>query len=211
MQSDEIGELTKALGAVMAAVGYVRGTGQNTQQRYSFTSDEDLAAAVQPALVANGVTLSPVSADVRDLTLTTSKGNTMQRVVLVQSWRVAHTSGQWMTIEVAGEGADSMDKATPKALTNARKYMLRLLFCIPTGDDTEREAAVAQSNAQSANLSPFVSGLLDQIEELQRNGVKNASAAAAKLLKCSTLSDDEIRETQSKLIEWVNAQSKDDA
>ena len=134
----------------------------------------------------------------------------MQRVVLVQSWRVAHTSGQWMTIEVAGEGADSMDKATPKALTNARKYMLRLLFCIPTGDDTEREAAVAQSNAQSANLSPFVSGLLDQIEELQRNGVKNASAAAAKLLKCSTLSDDEIRETQSKLIEWVNAQSKGD-
>ena len=182
MQSDEIGELTKALGAVMATVGYVRGTGQNTQQRYSFTSDEDLAAAVQPALVANGVTLSPVSADVRDLTLTTSKGNTMQRVVLVQSWRVAHTSGQWMTIEVAGEGADSMDKATPKALTNARKYMLRLLFCIPTGDDTEREAAVAQSNAQSANLSPFVAGLLDQIEELQRNGVKNASAAAAKLL-----------------------------
>ena len=40
--------------------------------------------------------------------------------------------------------------------------------------------------------------------------MKNASAAAAKLLKCSTLSDDEIRETQSKLIEWVNAQSKGD-
>ena len=207
MQSEEIGELTKALGAVMAAVGYVRGTGQNTQQRYSFTSDEDLAAAVQPALVANGVTLSPVSADVRDLSLTTSKGNTMQRVVLVQSWRVAHTSGQWMLIEVAGEGADSMDKATPKALTSARKYMLRLLFCIPTGDDTEREAAVAQSNARSVDLSPFVCELLDRIEKVQSGGVKGAGPVVTKLIQQgrSGSSDDEIRALFAKTIDWLVA------
>jgi len=188
----------------MAEVGYVRGTGKNSHHKYNYTSDEDLAAAVQPALVKHGVAILPVACQL---------DRSGDRCVIVQTWRVAHSSGEWMQIEIAGEGVDKQDKGTAKALTGARKYLLRLLFCIPTGDDIEREATVAQSNAQSANLSPFVSGLLDQIEELQRNGVKNASAAAAKLLKCSTLSDDEIRETQSKLIEWVNAQSKggDDA
>jgi hypothetical protein len=202
MQSESIGALVSAIGAVMAEVGYVRGTGKNSHHKYNYTSDEDLAAAVQPALVKHGVAILPVACQL---------DRSGDRCVIVQTWRVAHSSGEWMQIEIAGEGVDKQDKGTAKALTGARKYLLRLLFCIPTGDDIEREATVAQSNAQSANLSPFVSGLLDQIEELQRNGVKNASAAAAKLLKCSTLSDDEIRETQSKLIEWVNAQSKDDA
>ena len=204
MQSESIGALVSAIGAVMGEVGYVRGTGKNSHHRYNYTSDEDLAAAVQPALVKHGVAILPVACQL---------DRSGDRCVIVQTWRVAHSSGEWMQIEIAGEGVDKQDKGTAKALTGARKYLLRLLFCIPTGDDIEREATVAQSNAQSANLSPFVSGLLDQIEELQRNGVKNASAAAAKLLKCSTLSDDEIRETQSKLIEWVNAQSKggDDA
>jgi hypothetical protein len=201
MQSESIGALVSAIGAVMAEVGYVRGTGKNSHHKYNYTSDEDLAAAVQPALVKHGVAILPVACQL---------DRSGDRCVIVQTWRVAHSSGEWMQIEIAGEGVDKQDKGTAKALTGARKYLLRLLFCIPTGDDIEREATVAQSNAQSANLSPFVSGLLDQIEELQRNGVKNASAAAAKLLKCSTLSDDEIRETQSKLIEWVNAQSKGD-
>ena len=201
MQSESIGALVSAIGAVMAEVGYVRGTGKNSHHKYTYTSDEDLAAAVQPALAKHGVAILPVACQL---------DRSGDRCVIVQTWRVAHSSGEWMQIEIAGEGVDKQDKGTAKALTGARKYLLRLLFCIPTGDDIEREATVAQSNAQSANLSPFVSGLLDQIEELQRNGVKNASAAAAKLLKCSTLSDDEIRKSQGKLIEWVNAQSKGD-
>jgi len=201
MQSESIGALVSAIGAVMAEVGYVRGTGKNSHHKYNYTSDEDLAAAVQPALVKHGVAILPVACQL---------DRSGDRCVIVQTWRVAHSSGEWMQIEIAGEGVDKQDKGTAKALTGARKYLLRLLFCIPTGDDIEREATVAQSNAQSANLSPFVAGLLDQIEELQRNGVKNASAAAAKLLKCSTLSDDEIRKSQGKLIEWVNAQSKGD-
>ena len=201
MQSESIGALVSAIGAVMAEVGYVRGTGKNSHHKYTYTSDEDLAAAVQPALAKHGVAILPVACQL---------DRSGDHCVIVQTWRVAHSSGEWMQIEIAGEGVDKQDKGTAKALTGARKYLLRLLFCIPTGDDIEREATVAQSNAQSANLSPFVAGLLDQIEELQRNGVKNASAAAAKLLKCSTLSDDEIRKSQGKLIEWVNAQSKGD-
>lgn len=198
MQSESIGKLVAALGAVMADVGYVRGTGQNSHHKYSYTSDEDLAAAVQPALVRHGVILAPVACQV---------DRAGDRCVVVQTWRVAHSSGEWMQIESAGEGVDKQDKSVAKSLTGSRKYLLRHLLCIPTGDDIEREATVATSNAASADLSPFVAGLLDRVEELQRKNVKNAGAAALKLRKNARLSDDEIRESCAKLIDWIEAQA----
>jgi hypothetical protein len=181
MQSEEIGELVKALGAIMADVGYVRGTGRNDHQRYNYTSDEDLAAAIQPALVKHGVALLPVSTQVSESTVDVKNGKA-QRVLISVTWRVAHTSGQWMQLQTVGEGVDKQDKSTAKGLTGARKYLMRLLFCVPTGDDNEKEDAV----------------------------VPNSGAAAKKLIQLASsgLSDDEIRETGGRLISWVEAGGK---
>jgi hypothetical protein len=197
MQSESIGALVSAIGAVMAEVGYVRGTGRNSHHKYSYTSDEDLAAAVQPALVKHGVAIFPVACQL---------DRSGDRCVIVQTWRVAHSSGEWMQIEIAGEGVDKQDKGTAKALTGARKYLLRLLFCIPTGDDIEREGQIAMSNAPR-DVSEFVSGLMDRIEGLQRAGVKNAGAAGAKLMSHARAgaTDDEIKTTLSKLLDWIEA------
>ena len=197
MQSESIGALVSAIGAVMAEVGYVRGTGRNSHHKYSYTSDEDLAAAVQPALVKHGVAIFPVACQL---------DRSGDRCVIVQTWRVAHSSGEWMQIEIAGEGVDKQDKGTAKALTGARKYLLRLLFCIPTGDDIEREGQIAMSNAPR-DVSEFVSGLMDRIEGLQRAGVKNAGAAGAKLMSHARAgaTDDEIKTTLCKLLDWIEA------
>ena len=86
------------------------------------------------------------------------------------------------------------------------KYLLRLLFCIPTGDDIEREGQIAMSNAPR-DVSEFVSGLMDRIEGLQRAGVKNAGAAGAKLMSHARAgaTDDEIKTTLCKLLDWIEA------
>lgn len=127
-QSPEVGELVAAIAAVTGAVGYVQKTGRNTHHRYTYASDEDLARAIGPELAKHGLALMPHRID------TTRDGD---RVRLVVTWRIAHSSGQWMTIETVGEGVDKQDKAAFKAMTGARKYMLRLVFCIATGDDAE--------------------------------------------------------------------------
>jgi len=199
-QSETIGQLVAALGAIMAEVGYVRGTGRNDHHGYKYTSDEDLAASIQPALVKHGCALLPVR------TVTERDGS---RTIITVTWRVAHKSGEWMQVETVGEGIDKQDKSTAKALTGARKYAMRLLFCVPTGDDNEKEAEVggkvAQSAAKAADLSPFVMGLLAQIEKLQARKVNNADAAAAKVYEHARagLSDDDIKEGLSKLIDWI--------
>jgi len=127
-QSPEVGELVAAIAAVTGAVGYVQKTGRNTHHRYTYASDEDLARAIGPELAAHGLAIMPHRID------TTRDGD---RVRLVMTWRIAHSSGQWMTIETVGEGCDKQDKAAYKAMTGARKYLLRLVFCIATGDDAE--------------------------------------------------------------------------
>lgn len=205
MQSETIGALVAAIGAVMADVGYVRGTGRNTHHKYSYTSDEDLAAAIQPALVKHGVAIFPVSSDIE---------RSGDRTVITQTFRVGHKSGEWMQLQIPGEGVDKQDKGTAKALTGARKYLMRLLFCVPTGDDNEKEDAVAakvtQHVAKTSDFTPFVSGLLDEIEALQQKGVVNSGAAAKKLIQMASagLSDDEIRQSGEKLIDWVKAGGK---
>ncbi len=198
-QSETIGQLVAALGAIMAEVGYVRGTGRNDHHGYKYTSDEDLAAAIQPALVSHGCALLPVR------TVTEREGS---RTIITVTWRVAHKSGEWMQVETVGEGIDKQDKATAKALTGARKYAMRLLFCVPTGDDNEKEDRVAAKQShQRADFSPFVKNLLAQIQELQDAGVKNADAAARKVRQTASagLSDDELLESLAKLIDWLEA------
>jgi hypothetical protein len=129
-QSENIGDLTAAIAAAMGSIGYVRQTGQNTHHRYSYASDEDLAKAVNPALVEHGLAISPAGMHV-------DRPSSGLACVTV-TWRVSHSSGQWMTLATVGEGADKQDKAVAKSMTMARKYLLRLLFCIATGDDAER-------------------------------------------------------------------------
>jgi len=205
MQSETIGELVAAIGAIMADVGYVRGTGRNTHHKYNYTSDEDLAAAIQPALVKHGVAIFPVASDIE---------RSGDRTIIMQTFRVGHKSGEWMQLQIPGEGVDKQDKGTAKALTGARKYLMRLLFCVPTGDDNEKEdavtAKVTQHVASTSDFTPFVSDLLDRIEVLQQKGVANSGAAAKKLIKMASsgLTDDEIRKSGEKLIDWVNAGGK---
>jgi len=195
LQSETIGELVKALGAVMQSVGYVRGTGQNTHHKYSYTSDEDFATAVQPAMAEHGIAMVPTAC---------TYDRQGDRVTVTQTWHVAHSSGEWMQMQMPGEGTDKQDKGTAKALTAARKYALRHLFCVPTGDDPEKEAKV---NGEPEH-TPFVSGLLDRIAALQSAGVQHADKAAGKILSAARakMTDAQIKKAHESAISWVGAQ-----
>lgn len=204
MQSETIGKLIAAIGAAMADIGYVRGTGENSHQRYKYTSDEDLTAAVQPVMAKHGLAMLPSGCEVERVEVKTAKGGSASSVHVVQTWTVAHSSGEWMRIQMPGEGRDSQDKGTPKALTAARKYALRHLFCVPTGDDAEKEAKV---NGEPDH-SPYVSELLDRIAGLQAAGIKGANAAASTLLEKARgrWSDEQIKKAHPKMEGWIVAE-----
>lgn len=127
--------LVVAVCAVMAEVGYVKGTGWNTAQKYSFTSDADLVAPLQTAMSNHGLMICPAAVDLKE---GPREGGSGRLAVAIVTYALRHVDGEVITIQAPGCGFDSLDKAPYKAMTGAFKYALRQTFVIPTGDDAEQ-------------------------------------------------------------------------
>ena len=120
--------LASAVCAVMKDVRHVTKTGRNDHHKYNYASDADLLIALQPAMAVHGLILLP--ADV-------AWSNSGDRVDLIMTYELCHTSGESRRVQAAGSGIDKQDKAAYKAQTGCLKYALRQAFLIPTGDDAE--------------------------------------------------------------------------
>ncbi len=145
--------LAAAVCSVMAAVRYVRQTGHNEIHRYRYASDEDLLAALQPAMAEAGLALLPIH--VESTTIEHSpdrKGKTQWRTDLVVSYRLMHVSGESIELQAPGCGIDGEDKGAYKAMTGALKYVLRHTFLVPTGDDAERARQAQRDPRQQQEL-----------------------------------------------------------
>ena len=62
----------------------------------------------------------------------TKNGGALQCVTLSVEYRFFHADGSSISCTVMGEGRDTSDKATNKAMAAAHKYALLQTFCIPT-------------------------------------------------------------------------------
>ena len=95
---------------------------------------------------------------------TTAKGGAMQCVTLSVEYRFFHADGSSISCTVMGEGRDTSDKATNKAMAVAHKYALLQTFCIPTEDigqdDPDAETPEPVQPRQDAR-PPVMSGPVD--------------------------------------------------
>lgn len=133
------GGIHAAIAQVYSKVGYVQKTGQMTAgpARYSYAGERDFIEAIRPELVAAGIYMHVNRVrEVKHEVLPTKNGTT-NRVTLIGTVRFAHTDGSFIECEATGEGMDTGDKASGKAMTNMFKYALRQTFCIETGDDPD--------------------------------------------------------------------------
>jgi hypothetical protein len=130
----------QAINAIMGEVGYVQKI-KTGGLNYSFAGEADLIAAIRPVMVAHGVFMYVVNIlDVGVEHYETAKGTQMVNTSLIVKIVFYHApSGTSFTVTSRGEGADSGDKSSNKALTGAYKYALRETFCIETGDDPDKE------------------------------------------------------------------------
>jgi len=130
----------EALHAVYQEVSYAQKTGtmQGGGARYTYVAEADLINTVRPSLVRHGLTLRITDTQLAvQEAYTTSRGAMMNRVIILATAEFAHVSGSTLTVSSPGEGADSGDKATAKAMTQALKYILRQSLVLETGDDPD--------------------------------------------------------------------------
>jgi hypothetical protein len=133
--SETTTQINAAIIGAMDAIGYIAKDGNNKAQGFKFLSDEAITISVHRACIANGLTILPIKSSVTERTITeTGAGKYRTAIVMHIVWRLTHVSGEWIEVESHGEGVDNGDKSLSKAQTMCRKYMMRLVFCIATGE-----------------------------------------------------------------------------
>jgi len=148
MAGDKI-SLASKIAKVMQAVGYVEKGGTNAAQGYKFVQASAVADKVRAELVKLNISMTPSQIGIVNIGLTPS--GKQSTITLLYTWTLTDgETGETLTFQSVGTGADSGDKAAYKAATGALKYALLTGFLIPTGDDPEADARTDEETWEKA-------------------------------------------------------------
>ena len=139
MSEEKTRSLIRKLAEIMGEINRIPKSGRNEFHKYDYATEADIVEAVRGGMAARHVMMLPKvqSIEMKDL----PGGKQLLCTLRVDFTLIDGDSGEAEVISVVGQGSDSGDKASYKAMTGAEKYALLKLFLIPTGDDPETEQA----------------------------------------------------------------------
>lgn len=148
----------RAIAGVIADVGYVAKDKVNKQQGFKYRSVDDVFNAIHPALAKNKVFIVPsILEQTREIVGKTQKGTNMTLVICKIKFTFYTEDGSSVEAVIIGEGLDTGDKATNKAMAIAYKYACFQVFCIPTEEmidpDGERPELEENGSAEKKRVS----------------------------------------------------------
>ena len=130
--SEATPKIYKAISDVMADIGVVGKNQKNLQQGFMFRSIDAVMNAINPALIKHHVFVVPEILEQSREERTTKTGNHLIYSICRIKYTFYAEDGSSITAVTIGEGMDSGDKATNKAMAIAFKYACFQVFCIPT-------------------------------------------------------------------------------
>lgn len=130
----------KAIAGVMEDVGAVKKNGINKSQGFKFRGIDDVMNALHPAMVKNKVFVVPEILEQEREKKTLKSGTEMIFSLCKIKYTFFAEDGSFVEAVVIGEGMDTGDKATNKAMSIAFKYACFQVFCIPTEEMIDPDA-----------------------------------------------------------------------
>lgn len=137
-----------AIAGVIADCGFVAKDKVNKQQGFKYRSVDDVFNALHPALAKNKVFIVPrILERTCDVAGKTKTGATMVKVVCKIKFTFYGEDGSYVESVIVGEGLDTGDKATNKAMAVAYKYACFQVFCIPTEEMADPDSESLEEEA----------------------------------------------------------------
>ncbi len=165
----------KAISNVMSEIGAVGKNQKNQQQGFMFRGIDAVMNAINPALIKNKVFVVPeIMEQIREERQTKAGTNLIYSVCKVKYTFFAEDGSNIQAV-VIGEGMDSGDKATNKAMSIAFKYACFQVFCIPTEEmkDPDEECHEVESKKKQKSDSAVVADKkLQKIDSVQLEALK---------------------------------------
>jgi hypothetical protein len=168
------------MGRVMADIGAIGKTENNTAQRFKFRGIDNVYNALHGIMAKHGVFCTSEILEKSREERPSKSGGVMAFTCLRMRYRFHAPDGSYVTTEVEGEGMDSGDKSSNKAMAIAHKYALLQAFLIPTEEQKDPDAE-----------SPEIGGELTVTAETK--------GKLDRLLLDAGLTDDEIDEYRKSL------------
>ena len=185
----------------MEEVPSVGKTQRNKTQGFMYRGIDDVMNALQPLLAKNKVFIVPEILEQTREERTTYKGGNLIYSICKIKYKFYAEDGSSIEAITIGEGMDSGDKATNKAMAIAMKYALFQVFCIPTDemkdpDDETPEQSTKKTPEQSTTKKHVVK------QNNNEDGEKTISGDYVKAftlwLQNHNISEDTLMETLSK-------------
>ena len=135
-------EIYQAIIGAMSDIGVIGKEKKNAQQGFKYRGVDDVMNALQPVMVQHGLFVVPEIIDQKREERQTNRGGNLIYSVCTVRYTFYAKDGSSVQCVVVGEGMDSGDKATNKAMSIAFKYACFQVFCIPTEEMKDPDAEV---------------------------------------------------------------------
>lgn len=136
------GSIFECMGAIMRDMVSIGKDSTNQQQGFKYRSIDAVYNALNPLLAKHGVFTVPEVLAKDRTERTNSKGTVLAFTSLRMRYTFYAPDGSCVACIVEGEGMDSGDKSSNKAMAVAHKYALLQTFCIPTEEQKDPDAEV---------------------------------------------------------------------
>lgn len=146
-------KIYSAICAVMEDIGAVGKNDINKTQGFRYRGIDAVMNALSPAMIKHKVFCVPELLEQTREERQSAKGNTLIYSICRMRYHFYTTDGSSVEAVTVGEGMDSGDKATNKAMAIAFKYACFQTFCIPTEelmDDPDKESPEVNGRKKAA-------------------------------------------------------------
>lgn len=136
---------------IMEEVPSIGKTQRNKTQGFMYRGIDDVMNALQPLLAKNKVFIVPeILEQTREERVTSKGGNLIYSICKIK-YKFYAEDGSSIEAITIGEGMDSGDKATNKAMAIAMKYALFQVFCIPTDEMKDPDSETPEQSIKKNN------------------------------------------------------------
>ncbi len=143
------GKIYKAIPCIMSEINAVEKNKKNKQQGFMYRGIDDVMNAINPALVKHNVFIVPEVMEQSREERKSAKGINLLYSVCRMKFRFCADDGSYIEAVTVGEGMDSGDKATNKAMAVAFKYACFQVFCIPTEEMKDPDAETPEPSSRA--------------------------------------------------------------
>ena len=137
---ENTGKIYELIGKAMAEIGAIGKDSRNAQQGFMYRGIDAVYNALNPVMAKYGLFITPTVLDMKREDRLSANGKPLIHTILTMEYKVFAPDGSFISCTVIGEGMDSGDKSTNKAMSVAMKYAMFQLFFIATEELKDPDA-----------------------------------------------------------------------